>query len=127
MHVYTVVRSYRELSYVRMTPSLALYILFCVHCHYHPLLPVGVSCPALPPAVNARIAYSAEPPYAPTVTATYSCNTGYGPNGGGVLRTCANDGTWNGDALICNRKYSSYSVANNRNCTPCVQSTSYIV
>jgi hypothetical protein len=57
----------------------------------------GKPCPALPGPTGGAV-------LAPMLTygskATYSCNTGYTLNGS-TMRTCQNDGTWDGTAPTC--------------------------
>lgn len=55
----------------------------------------ALMCDSLPIPDNGRIIYSMDitSPYSYDTVATYICNTGFGINGGNVLRTCGGDGS----------------------------------
>lgn len=60
------------------------------------------TCPELN-VDSGVIAYSATI-YLPGTTATYSCSTGFGPNGGDVMRTCGGNRVWSGTPTSCDGK-----------------------
>ena len=66
-------------------------------------------CSSLTAPLNGDIAYSigmTDGLYETGTMVVYSCQSGYGLNGGNLVRTCGGDGsseegTWSGDAPFC--------------------------
>ncbi len=68
-------------------------------------LHAAIVCPALPLPIDGQISFSASS-YTVNVTATYSCNTGYGLTGGDAVLPCEGDGSsttgaWIGTPASC--------------------------
>ncbi len=65
-------------------------------------------CSALPDLTNGVITYATDTiaPFDYLTTATYRCNSGYGPGSSpmGLTRICGTAGEWTGTVVTCDRK-----------------------
>ncbi len=70
-------------------------------------IPVAITCPTLNAPANGQVSYSTfTSTYFVGTVASYSCDTGYGLNGGDVMSTCEGDGSntngvWDGVVPTC--------------------------
>ena len=75
-------------------------------------------CPALSTPVNGQISFSSLL-YTANVTATYSCDTGFGLSGGDEVLTCGGDGSspigeWSGPPPVCDLICKGSNLVSNR-------------
>ena len=70
------------------------------------IFPPTVVCQALPPLVNGRITYLPDTtaPYDEGTNATHICNAGFALVGN-IIRTCQNNGSFDGTTPTCQREY----------------------
>ncbi len=78
-----------------------------------PIIIVAITCENLPAPDNGQISFSINSTsrYDFDTVATYSCEPGFGLSGGDMSRTCGGvgsitQGTWNGAAITCERKFT---------------------
>lgn len=82
------------------------------YVQYQLFLHAAIMCPDLPDPDNGDITFVTDvtATFDVLTTATYSCDPGFGLNGGTAVRTCNGDSTspigdWSGTAPTCERMF----------------------